>query len=254
MRDLARFQRSFGRALLKATQPDEIVYGQALDVALRIHRNTSMKGWVDALAANYPTIVQLVGEEWFKGCSLEFAYANPARSPVLALYGERFPEFLSSFPPAKELPYLAEVARLDRLWIESYFAQDAPTLPSTGLAGLPADALSRKRVSLHPATRFAWVAHSAATIWTHQRATAIGTELTVADDEEGILLTRLDGKIEFRAISRVAYDFLVRLTCGDELGHAAEAVLESDPAADVATVLATTLAAGAFAVVAEIDS
>jgi len=161
MHDLGTFQRAFGRALLDGS-------GGAL--AVTIHRNTVMKGWLDALRANYPTIAQLVGDEWFDACALEYARAHPARSPVLALYGEEFPAFLATFAPAAELPYLPDVARIDRLWVEAHTAAD-------------------------PVVRFAWVRHSAATIWIHHRTGA--SSLTVDDSEEGILLTRPRGAVEY---------------------------------------------------------
>lgn len=247
MRELARFQQAFGRALLQAPDTTPALHGDPLELALRVHRNTTMKGLVDALAANYPTVAQLVGEEWFKGCALEFARANRARSPVLAEYGATFPSFLASFPPANELPYLADVARIDRMWIEAQFAQDAMALSSTRWAHLSADDLGRKRPIFHPAARFAWVRHSAASIWIHHRAAGSDSELTIADSEEGILLTRPALQIEHRIISRSAHQFLDCVTRGESLGTAAEAVLQMDADADIASLLATMLAAGTFA-------
>src|SRR5262245_32820351 len=107
MNDLSSFQQTFGCALLT----HESLPG--LEVALTIHRNTCFKGLVDALTANYPTVAQLVGDEWFAACAREYARVNPPRSPVLATYGESFPVFLETFPPAAELAYLTDVARID---------------------------------------------------------------------------------------------------------------------------------------------
>ena len=161
MHDLLAFQRTFARALLDGSS----------DLAVAIHRNTVMKGWLDALRANYPTVVQLVGDEWFNACAIEYARRHPARSPVLALYGETFPAFLDTFEPAAALPYLADVARIDRLWVEAHTAAD-------------------------PVERFARVRHSAATIWIHHR-TGSESSLTVSDSDEGILLTRPHGAVEY---------------------------------------------------------
>jgi hypothetical protein len=161
MHELRAFQQTFGRALLDGSG----------DTAVTIHRNTVMKGWIDALRANYPTIVQLVGDEWFNACAFEYAHRHPARSPVLALYGEQFPAFLDTFEPAAELPYLPDVARIDRLWVEAHTAAD-------------------------PVERFARVRHSAATIWIHHR-TAAASSLTVDQSDEAILLTRPRGAVEY---------------------------------------------------------
>ncbi len=44
------------------------------------------------------------GREWFRACAIEYVRAHPARSPVLATYGEEFASFLTRFQPAAELP------------------------------------------------------------------------------------------------------------------------------------------------------
>ncbi len=240
MRELSAFQQTFGRALLGGeTLPD-------LDVALTVHRNTSIKGLVDALAANFPTVAQLVGDEWFKACAVEYVRAQPARSPVLAVYGATFPAFLAEFPPAADLPYLPEVARIDRLWVESHTAADAAVLTSTELARLPQSALISFTPTLHPAARFAWVQHSAATIWLHHRSPDSGTPLEIEDAAEGILLTRPAGRVDYQRLDRAACEFLRRLSEGSGLGPAAEATLVCAVDLDVATLLARMLVAGTF--------
>jgi hypothetical protein len=245
MLELGTFQRDFGRALLD---------GSGTSAALRVHRNTVMKGLVDALIANYPTVAQLVGDEWFEACALEYICTHPARSPVLALYGEQFPAFLAAFAPAAELPYLADVARIDRMWIEAHTAADAIALTSSSLARLTPSALAEHRMAVHPAARFAWVSHSAATIWIHHRTARAGEALTIADAEEGILLTRAVGKVEYALLDRAGLTFLERLRVGASLGAAATAALEIDAAADVASVLARSLAAGTFTHLPEMHS
>jgi hypothetical protein len=245
MHDLGAFQRDFGRALLEDS---------GTSTALRVHRNTTMKGLVDALAANYPTVAQLVGDEWFKACALEYIRKHPARSPVLALYGEHFAAFLAAFAPAAELPYLADVARIDRMWIEAHTARDAIALTSASLARLTPAALAEQRMALHPAARCAWVRHSAATIWIHHRSARVGDLLTIADADEGILLTRQTGKVEYELLDDAAFAFLERLRDGAPLGAAATAALEINAAADVAGALARSLAAGTFTHLPEMHS
>jgi hypothetical protein len=243
--DLGSFQRDFARALLDAS-------GTA--TALRVHRNTVMKGLVDALAANYPTVVELVGADWFKACALEYIRVHPARSPVLALYGEAFPAFLAAFAPAAELPYLADVARIDRMWIEAHTAADAVALTPGSLARLTPSTLAERRMRLHPAARFASVRHSAATIWIHHRAARADDTLTIAEAEEAILLTRPHGRVEYALLDGAAITFLNSLHAGASLGTAAAAALEADATTDIAGVLARSLAAGAFTHSREIHS
>jgi hypothetical protein len=234
MSGLLEFQRAFSRELLRST---------AVADGVRVHRNTVIKALIDALGANYPTIVQLVGSEWFEACALEYVRTNPARTPALVLYGESFPAFLSEFAPARELPYLGEVARIDRLWIESYTARDAKPLEASALASLSASELFERRIRLHPATRFGWFRHSAATIWAHHRSPSAESALEIADQDEGLLLTRAQGPVE---VDQAMWAFLEKLRAGGTLGAAATSALEIDAQIDIASRWARLVTAGAF--------
>ena len=178
MSELGEFQKAFSRALLD--EPGSVELGAGLNV----HRNTVLKGLIDALEANYPTVARLVGREWFRACAAEYARRQPPRSAALVLYGETFSSFLSQFEPAAELPYLPEVARIDRLWIEAHTAADE-------------------------VTRFGWFEHSAVAIWIHQRSADPQSELEVDDTAEGIVLTRPVGAVEYQRLDRAEYIGLV---------------------------------------------
>jgi hypothetical protein len=94
-----------------------------------VHRNNVVVSLIDALADTYPVVQQLVGEEFFRAMARVFALAHPPLSPVMALYGEGFAEFIASFPPAASLPYLADMARLEYLYVQVYHAaDDAPAM------------------------------------------------------------------------------------------------------------------------------
>ena len=56
------------------------------------YRNTVMKGCVDALAANFPAVVRLVGEQWFRAVALDFVTWQPPDDPRLLSYGRGFPD------------------------------------------------------------------------------------------------------------------------------------------------------------------
>ncbi|HMA09036.1 MAG TPA: DNA-binding domain-containing protein, partial [Ramlibacter sp.] len=118
--DPAQFQAAFADALLnprdwQRSPPQDLV----AQPAFAVYRNTVMKGCVDALAANFPAVVRLVGERWFRAVALDYASWQPPDDPRLLSYGRGFPDFLELCAAARELPCLAGVARLDRYWIEA---------------------------------------------------------------------------------------------------------------------------------------
>ena len=107
---------------------------------------------VDALGAAYPAVLGLVGSEFFERMALVYASDRPATERTLNLYGGEFADFIVGFAPARELPYLADVARLERAVLEARHAADASALDPTALTALGAG-LSAARLKPHPATR-----------------------------------------------------------------------------------------------------
>jgi hypothetical protein len=247
MPELGTFQAAFLRALKAPAPPGRAVANGPIGRGITVHRNTVLKGLMDALADNYPTVERLVGRDWFVACAAEYVRAFPPAVPMLALYGAGFAEHLSGFGQAASLSYLSGVARIDRLWTEAHFARDAETLASNALARLPPAQLFEQRLAIHPATRFGWFKHSAVTIWLRNRPPIIApVSLEIDGGDECALLTRPRGAVECIQIDTGACTFLTRIGDGASLGEAATAVLESDATADIAGHLARFISAGVF--------
>src|SRR3546814_15291880 len=89
----------------------------------------------------------------------------PPHSHIMLDYGASFPDFSERFEPATTLPYLADVARIERAWIEAYHAAEAPALDPAALARFTPDELPALRLRLHPSVRLVRSRFPAMTIW-----------------------------------------------------------------------------------------
>lgn len=58
-----------------------------------VYRNTVLKACMDALQANYPSVCQAVGDEWFRGVAAVYARAHPPTDGRLMDYGAGFADF-----------------------------------------------------------------------------------------------------------------------------------------------------------------
>lgn len=242
MLSLAEFQSSFANQLRSA----ELAAMSTRDTAaMMVYRNTVMKGLIDALAANYPTVLKLVGEEWFEAAAIRFIHDAPTDTPVLAEYGKGFVEFLEHFTPASDMPYLSSVAAIDWQWIKSYFAADAAALQPTTLQSLDAEQLLDTRLSLHPATRLCAVNHSAVTIWLHNRADDTASELHIKDINEYALITR-SHDVALHPFAVIEYEFVKDIDHGATLGEAAMMALAGDEQFPLPETLAKLINAGCF--------
>lgn len=235
---LAAFQDGFAQALL-APQVE-------MPAAFNVYRNTVMKGCIDALQANFPAVARLVGAEWFRAAAAQFVRAHPPRTPMLALYGEGFQDFLAAFPAAEELPYLPAVARLDRFWSEAHVARDEAPLDPAALTGMDSARLAALRLRPHAAAYWAWFELPAYAIWSRQRAEAPESD-EFAWRGEGALLTRPEGAVRWAPLSQGGCILLDTCARGEALGAAADAALAADPATDLSQLMKRLLVAGAFA-------
>src|SRR5262249_49277400 len=91
----------------------------------------------------------LVGDDFFAGAAASFIREHLPGSAYLDQYGGEFPDFLSAFPPAISLPYLADVARLEWAVSRALHAPDDAPLDLSRLAALSADDQDRVRFQPH---------------------------------------------------------------------------------------------------------
>lgn len=243
---LAGFQDDFVRALYGAAANDARVAALAAQPGFAVYRNTVYKGCVDALRANFPTVERLVGVDWFRSAALIYAQAEPPEDARLLLYGATFPAFLARFEPARELPWLADVARLDRLWIEAHVAEDEPALAAAEVAQLSPEDFTRTILRPHASARWAWFdTHPVYSIWNANRLEAALLE-ALEWRGEGALLLRVGAAVTWRALGAGGCTLLDACAAGRAVGDATAHALEADPALDLGALFAGLFADGAF--------
>ena len=247
---LAAFQSAFASALLHPGSPSAQTLGTlTTQPAFAVYRNTVMKGCIDALEANFPSVARLVGQDWFRVAAAVYVTAHaPTDGRMLGL-GESFADFLDQFEPARELTYLAGVARLDRCWTEAHMAADACAADSQCLATLAPEALGSTVLTPHPAARWHWFpTQPVYTLWHNNRETSPQHGNDIPWHGEGALLTRPHDAVQWCAASQADCVFLDACATGQPLGHAAAAALDTAPRVDLADLLARLLRAGALVI------
>ena len=103
---------------------------------LLIYRRAIIGTLVRTLGAIHPVCKRLVGDEFFDAMGRVYARQTPSESPDLGDYGESFSTFIAGFEPAAELPYLADVARLEWCWHRAFHAPDEKGLDISALGNV----------------------------------------------------------------------------------------------------------------------
>jgi hypothetical protein len=246
---LQAFQEAFAQALQVGAIGDSALVELTSQPGFAVYRNTAMKGCVDALAANYPAVARLVGDEWFRAAAAAFVRACPPQRPMLVDYGEGFPDFLATFESAAELSYLADVARLDRFWTQAHVASDQTPIVAAAIMNLAPHTLARAVLRPHCSARWKWFEDQPIfSLWRCNREAANTDALRkLVWRGEGALVVRPYGTVEAIELSIGGCAFIGACAAGAGLSDASLEAIAAERDIDLAALMAQLLQAGAFA-------
>lgn len=225
MPSLAERQQDFAEALLdpQLRTPAGCVAPDGLPDSKRfaVYRNNVVSSLIDALADAYPAVRRLLGEECFRGTARIYVAQDPPRSPVLLEYGAGFPGFLATLEPLACLTYLADVARIERAWLEAYHAAETTPLEPSALARISEHRAGDLCFTLHPSFRIVRSPFPALTIWRMNVGDSAPRELRLDAGGEDALIARPRAEVEVRSLPPDGAIFLTAIADGKTLGEAA---------------------------------
>jgi hypothetical protein len=239
-------QANFAEALLDPGRrvPDGVTSHTHPAPAKRfaVYRNNVVVSLIDTLATRFPAAQRIVGEEFFRAMAGVFARAHPPRSPLMMTYGEDFPAFIETFAPAAELPYLADVARLEAARTRAFHAADATALPAEAFSALEPTDLEMLRIRFSPGTAIVRSSHPIVTIWAMNADKA---EPAPIEDWRGedALISREGFDVVVRRLPPGGAVFLSRLLADATLASAAYVAMQDSAAFDLAENIAGLISA-----------
>ncbi|MEC9344932.1 MAG: DNA-binding domain-containing protein [Pseudomonadota bacterium] len=246
MSDLAAIQRDFAAGVLRG---ERAILDALADDGLRegrfgIYRNNTFASIRIVLANSFPTVAAIVGEELFGRLAAAYVRHAPPVERHLMDYGASLPDFIAASEPTAAWPWLGDCARLDRARDEAYVAADATPLSATDLAGMGAEDLLALRPGLVPSARLlasAWPVHA---LWMNPEAGA--RPGSIEPRAERVLVVREGMELVTLPLVAAEHEFLAGIARGEDLGSAALAAQETDPAFDIMGAFARHLAGGVF--------
>jgi hypothetical protein len=250
LRQLAERQKDFAMALLDAARapPPGLVGPDGIASSRRfgVYRNNVVAGLIETLKDNYPAVHRIVGSEFFRAMAVQFVTANPPLSPVMLDYGVGFAKFIARFEPAATLPYLPDVARIERAWIEAYHAADAEPLAARDLLAIDQRRLAEVRLMLHPSLRMVQSQFPALTIWCINIDGAEPASVDLEAAGEDVLIIRSSAEVEVRQLPAGGAAFVKALGDNMPLVAAATSAFELASYFDLNELLSGLVEVGAF--------
>jgi hypothetical protein len=203
-----------------------------------IYRNNAFSNLRSTLESTYPVIVKLVGVDFFRHAAQEYVSRYPSVSGDLHLFGEAFGPFLASFPPAAQLAYLADVARLEWLCHKAYFAVDHAPLALDRLMQVPPARYVDLQFKLNPACALFESAFPVDRIWQINQDHYTGEQtVDLSSGRANALVKREMYRISVNTIAHSEWCALQALTTGLRFAAACNAALRIDPELDLITTL-----------------
>ncbi|MFI4929940.1 MAG: putative DNA-binding domain-containing protein [Burkholderiales bacterium] len=194
--------------------------GQGLDA----YRGNALAIAERTLAAAFPTVQQLMGQQSFAQLSRVFWHRQPPRCGDLARYGDALPGWIAEDTQLASEPYLSDVARVDWAVHTIEHAADVPAAPE-GLALLAQRDPSQLMLCLRPA--LTWVASRwpVVTIWQAHRSDQADRFAPVRQAfanqvSETALVARPQWRAEVCAIDDATVRFMAALESGATLAAA----------------------------------
>lgn len=220
-----------------AGSPAEIAAGVA------VYRNNIRAAYLRVLSDAFPVVERLVGPEFFRFLAHEYFHALPPSTPLVAHYGDALPAFIERFAPASDLPYLADVARIEIAWLDAYHAADARPLTPREIFDVIGASPDRARFSFHPSMRLLASPYPVHSIWRRNRECELAPT-TLSPDGECVLIARPGETVLTQTLSGNAFDALSALSSGAALGEALNAATRENTPSLLSRIIEEIVAAG----------
>ncbi|MBE0484327.1 MAG: putative DNA-binding domain-containing protein [Bacterioplanes sp.] len=216
---------------------------------LQVYRNSSMKASVQALADNFPVSGSVLADEQFRQLARDYVFIHRPEHAVLAWYGQQFPDWLQTQLPRHQCPWLSDLARLERCWLNCLLAEDQKAVSAEDISHL-ANAgtnIEKLKLGLCSSVELLETHFDVWTLWVQQRDDpSYQQQATVAlEHNRRALWRQADHTLQYRVLSAAEWHFLQALNTQSCCLHdAVSAALRVDEHFDVSGSFAGLLQHG----------
>jgi hypothetical protein len=185
---------------------------------LAIYRNNHIKGLTNILISTFPLIEKIVGRAFMTQMSAEYIKKNLPDKANMNLYGKDFPEFIKNNEPAHKLPYLYDIAQMEWLWNEAYYAPEHISLDPNQLLELNEEDFYSMRLKLGDSVRLMQSKFSLIKIRTFLESDEPKEKIKYDSHPSNILISKINHQVQVTPLSDAEFLFLKGIKKGAALG------------------------------------
>ncbi len=211
---------------------------------LAAYRRSIFGNLCNALVTSYPVVSRIVGLPFFREAARNYILAYPSLSGDLNDYGEHFAGFVAGYPYTQDMPYLADVARLE--WAMQTLLNSADAFPAdlSALANTPPERYSDLSFEIDPNCARLDSPWPLLEIWEVNQEGYTGDMQVDFTQGSSILVRRAHGVVTVQELSAAEAAFLDALNNQASLADAATGALEKDADFDFGVILQEWIATG----------
>lgn len=166
---------------------------------MHIYRNNMLFGLTDALSNVYPVLKQILGDACFGTLAKQYIRAYPQSSGNRNCFGEAMPEFIMHCESLASLPYLSDVAGLERAYFQAGIAEDAKPMDFETLTQ-SVQSNSQFILNAHPSVQIIAQVYNALEIWQAHREQAQQKEemqnIELKQESQSLVLWRVSEGVD----------------------------------------------------------
>ena len=171
-----------------------------------------------ALAELYPAIRHILGGKTFAAMSEAYAARHPSHDTNLSFMGRYLPEFLVTYSLTRELPFIADLARLEWLVSRAFHAFDQPPLDPAQLSTRSPDQWERLRFAFQPSIGLVASSSPVLDLWEARNRPRADINIDLVNRPQRVLVSRRDLQVRCELIEPPQYAVLEGLLGGQTLG------------------------------------
>ena len=227
-------QTAFKNFILNQTQAEELkkhfanYTEEELAARLLVYKNNYYKSLQEALSDAFPTILGLLGEDFFNATANQYFEAFPPKSGSLLLLGESFPRFLTEFPHTQSMEYLEDTAIFDWSRHYCYHAKNTEYMQPESFAEVDPSELMEATIEPLPAHILLTSKFAFYSIWELNNQPESQIDRLDVNNRENALIIRKDLEIEVFKLHDSIFNFLQTLKLGAKIGESLEQCLALD--------------------------
>jgi hypothetical protein len=251
---LNEMQRGFKESITDEAPEDFLRIFKSASVSvenrMKVYRNNVMRSLTNAVTVVYPLTEKLVGVDFLAQAVRKYVTANPPDQGNLNFYGATFPDFIRDYEPARNLPYLYDMTRLEWAWETATLATDDEKLDPARLQGIPEDRIPYLRFTLRDSVRLIRSQYPLDKIVDFCRAETQDGTLDIGGIETHLMVIRPELQTQMRKLGKGEWILLTELRDRRTLLDAAEKAMEADETFNLAAILQKHLELGTFTEIA----